>query len=471
MSRRAVLLAATALAAPVLVVVTAGPSSSHPSRPAGGVPQRSTSATSAGASGLPACPPSQLTLTGNQTTAVDLPATDATWDLRGAVWDHVAPAPIQYPVRSDAWTRGCIVGAQVNGNVPEGATRDQWYDGKDGGSRLGGEVFRVTLTATAQNYVLIRNTVAQDFEDAYDPNGWSPASAMYLDHVQARYIRDDCIENEGDGPPQVPMSVIVRRSLFDGCFSGFAERPVGAGKDSQNGTGASSLSVDDSMMWIQPQPLGPRYCSAKQVRIGRCRATAQRNVWLGAFGIWKWSRAAGARVTVRNTVFRLDMPSYSTCAAQRWPAGTYRNVWVVWTGSGPYATAGGCRNVLPRGVSLTDDVRAWYKAKAAWQAGRSPVSALRSLPSSTRVYARARGHRVTAIVTSGTGHRLRSIALTLQRRPAGASTWASVDHGRTDVHGVAGTTVHPRGTNWFRWVYGGGPRHSAARSNAVRVSR
>jgi hypothetical protein len=450
MSRRVAPLAAAILAAPFLVVLTAGPSNSHASR----------------AAGLPACPPTQLTRTGSQTTAVDAAATDATWDLRGAVWDKVAPAPIPYPIRSEAWTRGCIVGARINGNVPEAATRDQWYDGKDGGPRLGGEVFRVTLTNTAANYVLFRNTVAQDFEDAYDPNGWSPAAAMYLDHVQARYIRDDCIENEGDGPPQVPITVVVRHSLFDGCFSGFAERPVGAGDDSQNGFGGSSLTVDDSMMWIQPQPLGPRYCSPRQVRIGRCRATAQPKVWLGAFGIWKWSRAAAATVTVRNTVFRLDMPSYSTCAAQRWPSGTYRNVWVVWTGSGPYATAGGCRNTLPAGVTLTGDARAWDKAKAAWKAGKSPVSAL---PTATRVSARVNGHRLSATVTSGTGSRLKGVSLTLQGRPVGTSRWASVDRARTDAQGVARTTVSPRRTSWFRWVYRGNARHAAAYSNAVRV--
>ena len=229
MTQRAALLAAAVLAAPFLVVLSAGPSSSLASS----------------ATGLPACPPTQLTRTGSQTTAVEGAATDA---------------PISYPIRSEAWTRGCIVGAQVNGNVPEAATRDQWYDGKDGGTRLGGEVFRVTLTNTPGNYVLFRNTVAQDFEDAYDPNGWSPAAAMYLDHVQARYIRDDCIENEGDGPPQVPMTVVVRRSLFDGCFSGFAERPPGAGADAKNGSGASSLSVDDSLKYIQPQPHGTLYC-------------------------------------------------------------------------------------------------------------------------------------------------------------------------------------------------------------------
>jgi hypothetical protein len=467
MSQRIVLLTTTVLVAPALLVVTAGPSSTQERRAAGTAQRPAPDST--GAARLPACPRTQLTRTGSQTTAVEGVAQDATWDLRGAVWDHVAPTPIGYPIRSEAWTRGCIVGARVYGNVPEAATRDQWFDGKDGGPRLGGEVFRVTLTNTPGNYVLFRNTVARDFEDAYDPNGWSPGAAMYLDHVQARYIRDDCIENEGDGSPQVPITVVVRRSLFDGCFSGFAERPVDAGDESKNGSGNSSLTVDNSLMWIQPQPLGPRYCSRQQVGMGRCRATAQPKVWLGAFGIWKWSRAASASVTVRNTVFRLDMPSYSTCAAQRWPRGTYRNVWLVWTGPGPYATAGGCRNTLPAGVTLTDKGRAWGKAKAAWRAGRSPVSALRSFPTATRVYARVGGHRVTATVTSGTGHRMKGVALTLQRRPVGTSRWANGARARTDAHGVARATVAPRRTSSVRWVYRGSPHHSAAHSNAVRV--
>ena len=226
MSRGAALWAATVLAAPVVLVVTAGPSSSHASRFAGTV-QRPAPAPAIGAAGLPACPTTSLTRTGSQTTAVEGAATDTTWDLTGAGWNNVAPDPILYPVHSEAWTRGCIVGAHVEGNVPEGATRDQWYNGK-GGKRLGGEVFRITLTSTPGNYVLIRDTLATDYEDAYDPNGTSPADTMYLDHVQARYIRDDCIENEGDGPPQMPMSVVVRNSLFDGCFNGFADIPSAA---------------------------------------------------------------------------------------------------------------------------------------------------------------------------------------------------------------------------------------------------
>src|SRR4051794_18364220 len=129
---------------------------------------------SSGVVTVPGCPATQLTRSGQQTTAVDGSATDATWDLRGAVWDRVAPDPLMYPVHSEQWTRGCIVGARVQGNVPRSQTRDQWYDGQDSGSRMGGEAFRQTLTDTPGNYLLMRDTYAADYEDAYDPNGVSP---------------------------------------------------------------------------------------------------------------------------------------------------------------------------------------------------------------------------------------------------------------------------------------------------------
>ena len=61
------------------------------------------------------------------------------------------------------------------------------------------------------------------------------------------------------------------------------------------------------------------------------------------------------------------MPSYSSCRAQQWPRGTYENVTLVWTGTGPYETAGGCTNTLPPGVELTRDGRVWRQAVDAWQ--------------------------------------------------------------------------------------------------------
>jgi len=390
---------------------------------------------------VPGCPATQVSRSGPQTTAVDEATTDATWDLRGAVWDHVAPDPLTYPVHSEQWTRGCIVGAQVLGNVPRSQTRDQWYDGQDGGTRMGGEAFRQTLTDAPGNYLLMRDTYASDYEDAYDPNGVSPLDTLYLDHVQAHYIRDDCIENEGSGSSQVPMNVVVRDSLFDGCFTGFAERP-------------------------------PK---------GRCLATTRPQVWLGAHGIWKWSSAAAGTVVVRNSIFRLDLPSYSACTSQQWPAGTYQDVVLVWAGPGPYASAGGCVNTLPPGVRLTTDVGEWDRAKAAWLAGRPwdanppptvPPPGTTPRPdgrTDTRLSSRAVAHRVSGRLTTVTGRRLVGRAVLLQRRPAGVTRWTTASRVTSDSTGRVRRTVRPARVTWYRWSYRGEHRYAATRSKAVRV--
>jgi len=317
---------------------------------------------------LAATPPVTLTLTGNQTQGLRADNNGGTWDLRGAVWNENAPDPIAYPIRSDAWTKGAILGGTVYGNIPKSWTRDQWYNGLDGGRELHGEVYRQSMTDTADNTLLIQDGYPEDFEDAYDPNAVRSDSTTDLEHVRATYIRDDCIENE-----DVPHNLILRNSLFDGCFTGFAERPGGM-SGTQNGTGPQSFTVEDSLVYIQPQPLGPMYCNSTKVTSGRCKATSDPQVWLGAHGIWKWSQAAASKVTVRNTIFRLDMASYSSCLPQQWPAGTYENVTLVWAGTGPYATAGGCNNVLPSGVTLTTDVSVWNNAKAAWLANTTPTN-------------------------------------------------------------------------------------------------
>jgi len=305
------------------------------------------------------CPAVTLTRTGLQQFGIYAGNDRGTWKLTGAVWKD-APLPVEYPIRSEAWTKGCIIGGSVDGDVPRSWTRDMWYDAGDGGTRLGGDAFRQTMTRTPGNFVRIRNAHVQDYEDAYDPNSPVPAYTTYLDHVSATFIRDDCIENE-----DVPHTMVVRNSLFNGCFTAFAERPSGS-TSSRNGTGPQSFTVVKSLIYVRPQPLGPNYCSRESVQRGRCRPTTRPEVWLGAYGIWKWSDQAARTVTVRDTIFRLDMPSYSSCQAMKWPTGTYVNVTLVWLGHGRYRTAGGCTNRLPRGVRLTTDVRVWRAAKAAW---------------------------------------------------------------------------------------------------------
>lgn len=305
------------------------------------------------------CPATTVTRTGNQTSDLNQSNNGGTWNLTGATWNKVS----DYPVRSSSWSKGCLLGSTVIGRIPRSNTRDQWYNGV-GGTEITGDAYALTLTSGSDNWAYQRDSYVTDVEDAYDPNGTAATQMVTLDHVRAEYVRDDCLENEGS----TVASVTISNSLLDGCFTAFAERPSGA-STAQNGTGAASFTVTDSLVYVQPQPLGSRYCDSSAVTRGRCKTTGTSGVWLGAYGIWKWSTAAAKTVTVRNTVFRLDMPSYSSCSSQKWPAGTYQNVTLVWTGPGSYATAGDCANVLPAGVTLTTDVSVWDNAKAAWLAG------------------------------------------------------------------------------------------------------
>lgn len=309
------------------------------------------------------CPTVKLSRTGDQRSGLHADNEDGTWRLTGARWHRNAPSPLSYPVRSDAWTRGCVLGGRVVGNVPRTWTRDQWYDGEDGGDRMGGEAFRHTLTRSKDNFLRIVDASVSDYEDAFDPNSADASATTYLDHVRATNIRDDCVENE-----DVPHNMVVVDSLFDGCFTAFAQRPSGS-ESASVGTGSQSFTLIDSLVHVNPQPLGPEYCDSDRVREGRCRLTSRDGVWLGAYGIWKWSDEAAARVTVRDTIFRLDMPSYSSCRPQEWPPGTYENVTLVWTGAGEYESAGGCTNRLPKGVTLTTDIKVWNSARAAWLRG------------------------------------------------------------------------------------------------------
>ena len=198
-------------------------------------------------------------------------------------------------------------------------------------------------------------------------------------------------------------------------------------------------------------------------------------MWLGAHGIWKWSSAAAGTVVVRNSIFRLDLPSYSACTSQQWPNGTYQDVVLVWAGAGPYASAGGCVNTLPPGVRLTTDVGEWDRAKAAWLAGR-PWDANAAHGAATRHDAaagRADRHPALRPARSRTACRAGSPpspvagwsgrAVLLQRRPAGATRWTTASRVTSDSTGRVRRTVRPDRVTWYRWSYRGEHRYAPTR--------
>lgn len=303
---------------------------------------------------FPGCPSTTVTRTGPQSAALHRDNRVGTWDLSDAVWTGVS-----YPIRADRWTRGCLRGGEVDGAVRRTATRDEWYDGVDG-ERVGGEAVAITVRGPGSPWLYIEDLYVHDIEDAYDPNADAPSAATYLDHVHAEHVRDDCIENE-----EGVHNLYINDSFFDGCFTAFAERPPGSTSGGV-GTTDASFVLENSLVYVEPQPLGEEYCDRTSAERGRCLEDG--STWLGAYGIWKWSDQAAANVEVRNSIFRLDLPSYSSCRAQEWPPGTYEDVTLVWTGSSDYRTAGDCINELPRGVRLTTDLAVWEGAVADWLA-------------------------------------------------------------------------------------------------------
>ena len=145
---------------------------------------------------------------------------------------------------------------------------------------------------------------------------------------------------------------------------------------------------------------------------------------------------------------------------QLWPAGTYENVKLVWTGSGSYATAGGCKNVLPLGRHA-DDRQVGLGQRQVGVAGRIVIARgvvhaprrprqrpRRTAPARTTsapgtnataavptaMTAKAKGHRVSGTLATATGKRISGARVTLQRRTA--SGWTKVTSKRTGDHGA-----------------------------------
>ena len=334
----------------------------------------------------PACPPVSLTRTGAQSSAVSGASNSGTWRLFTATWTNT---DLDVAVNANPSTNACIKGGRVDGAIPKTATRDMWYDGV-GMTKSGVYDAFVFQQSTARpNYGMFRNTYAEDYEDAYDTqaDGTGSASKVYLDHVEAKNIRDDCFENEGskESPDLGVRNVYIKNSLFDGCFTGLGWRPPESSSASDGSNPNASFTMEDSLLRVNLQPLGdaakssngaPKYCSSAKVTSGRCYDdpnSSDSHRFLGGYGIWKWSTDApvAANHVVRNTVFRLDGQSYSSCTPWNWPNGTYENVTLVWAGpSGQYNRL--CSDALPAGVTLTEDVSVWNTAVANWRQYGTP---------------------------------------------------------------------------------------------------
>jgi hypothetical protein len=163
-------------------------------------------------------------------------------------------------------------------------------------------------------------------------------SGLYLS-----YIRDDAIENESN-----TINLVFKDSLVDGTYMGFACRPAkGSSRYDMEDPPDATLSIEDTLLRLQAMP----YRVGKEAPSG----------W-GHAHLFKWSVAAPKKVIIRNSIFVVEQPSCQSRSAMRFPEGTVcENVTLIWLGGGNYP------GKLPeRGVTVTDDISIWHKAKAAW---------------------------------------------------------------------------------------------------------
>lgn len=289
---------------------------------------------------------------------------DRTWDLRG--FTHTAnPNPTRYPFRLDAAKRACVIGGSVIGNIPRDWPRSAWYHGTDTSADWDGEGYRLTQTADSP-WLYQHGSYVENVSDGFDPNGVANGvNHTYLDRVHAKFVRDDCVEVEGDG--FTPHSLTITDSLFDGCHNFLSMRPSGT-SHADAGTTPGRLTIENSLAWVQPMPLSASDCLNQPTH---CPGG------LGNHVLFKWSSAAVSEVVVRNTVFRVDQPSAFSIRGMHWPDGTYENVTLVWTWPRPHTDY----FQVPPGVSVVNDVRVWDAAKAAWQAGSSASAPVYAAPS------------------------------------------------------------------------------------------
>ncbi|HEX5510545.1 MAG TPA: hypothetical protein VFX41_02425 [Actinomycetales bacterium] len=245
-----------------------------------------------------------------------------------------------------------MIGGRVVGNIPRDWPREKWYHGTDTSADWDGEGYRISQTKSSP-WTYQYGSYVENVSDGFDPNGQAGVNHDYLERVHAKYVRDDCIEVEGSG--YSPHSVTVKDSLFDGCFNFVSMRPTGT-SHADSGTAEGTLTVEDSLVYVQPQPLSAKDCSTHPERCVDGK---------GNHAFFKWSSSAVENVVVRNTVLRMDQPATASTRAMRFPPGTYENVTLVWTWPEPYTDFAD----LPEGVTVTNDVGVWERAKDNWLAG------------------------------------------------------------------------------------------------------
>lgn len=188
---------------------------------------------------------------------------------------------------------------------------------------------------------IVQNVYAENVGDGIKWGGG--ANNWRVRGVHLRDIHDDCVETD------YMRSGSLEDSLFEGCFVFFADRPnpnVERRFNNPNGL----VTIRRVIAWMKPTPTVPPGFKANTTGL-----------------IWKTDeghRPRSPRKHIVGSVLRVGRGSAANGAACLDGRGlvTAENDTVVWEGPGPYPCL-----PLPRGWTLTTDMRVWHRAVQAWK--------------------------------------------------------------------------------------------------------
>jgi hypothetical protein len=214
----------------------------------------------------------------------------------------------------------CVVGPTVMGNAPRGASWSEMKHNYDGDG---------VHFARATGAFTLEDAWIENVEDAVGPPKApeTPRTASFaVRGVYACYIRDDFIENDA------ALGGEISDTLVDGAHVFISARP-GKGFDGQ--FSPATVQVRSSLVRLDCKP---------DERADGQDSPAAEGLAGGACGVakslgmpFKWSAAAkDLHVDIADTIIRVDAAGRNGPRSMNFPPGTYRNVTVVWLGSGPY---------------------------------------------------------------------------------------------------------------------------------------
>lgn len=270
------------------------------------------------------------------------PPREVTHDLSG-VTSTAYPATVSpFAVGSARpGLRTCVVGGTVLGQADD-AKPWHWYHDRFNAS---------CLRIVSSDWMQVRGLRCDNVEDGIrmrGPRDTAEDAEIYVSGTYLSRIRDDCLENDHI------LGGLVQDSLWESCNTGISERPS-SGR-TRSTPSSEVLVLDHVLIGLYATP---------HVQGGK--------TVMGANALFKWS-AAGNRVVIRCSVFKVEAMSLNGPRAMAFPPGTVVDdsacpgnpSAVVWLGGGDYPAS-------TAGIRVVTDPAVWNNAVVAWKVAHGHV--------------------------------------------------------------------------------------------------